>query len=351
MHPRAGTAPEDAYSSPEVASTPAIGEPWMMDRRADWLDLAFSRANRGSGLFAGGWGDWQRQRDAGMGDGGAGPVSTMVHVHLDPPLETRGGLRVHVGRFRSPVADQLPPRARSARVWWLRPPSGDGEPVWLHMAGTNEGGPRRRMYIARPLARRGISTLVLENPLYGIRAPQGQDGNDLRTVADLLLMSRAAVAEARALLRWLADRGHPRRGVAGYSMGGHVAALVAATVDEEIACAAMATGLSAVPIFCSDARGRSIRWDVLGRDTDDPRGRLAELIGGSDLDRFRSPSRTDAAILLGAERDAYVRRDQILALHRHWRFAELRWMGGGHVRAYLRRKDLADAMADAVERL
>jgi hypothetical protein len=318
--------------------------------RGHWLDRAFARYSRGDGLFGDGWGDWQEQRRIGRAASDVAVVDRL-NVHLNAPQTVRSGYRLVVGQFKSPLADDLPGRVRDGRFWWLRPAKSENEPVWVHMAGTGESGARRRLFIARPLAKRGISSLILENPFYGTRAPVGQSGNDLRTVAELLHMGRAAVREARALVGWLGEQGHNRRGVSGYSMGGHIAALAAATFPEPIACAAMATGLSAVPIFTEDELSKAIRWDVLGNEVDDPRALMGELIALSDVSRFSPPPIAKACVLLGARNDAYVRTNQIRALHDHWPGSDLRWFGGGHVAAYVRRKSLVDALLSAIGHL
>ncbi len=315
-----------------------------------WLDRAFARLSRGAGLFAQGWGDVEAVAAAGL-PGGALQDVPVIDVKLGAARRLRGGLRLSTGTFSSPIADQLPGEAKRAVFWWLRPAEGVEEPVWLHMAGTGEGGHRRRLHLARPLAQQGIGSVILENPYYGARAPSTQRGNNLAQVADLLCMCRGAVGEGRALLRWLGERGHRHRGVCGYSMGGQIAAIVAATVEEPVACAVMAAGQSAVPIFCRDALSSTICWRALGADPRRARERLASLIALADLDRFPMPQRPDAAILLGVARDGYVRPRQVRALHELWSGSELRWVGGGHVGTWLRRGPLVAVLHEAIGRL
>lgn len=318
------------------------------------VDRAFARWQRGGGLFAQGWGDWELHYRVGAAATDVEAIDPL-DVTFTSDRVVRGGLRLLEGVFTSPLGDEVPARTRLGRFWWLRPSAAPGstpEPVWVHMAGTGEGGPQRRLFIGRPLATRGTSSLILENPYYGLRAPVAQQGNDLRTVSDLLRMCRASVREARALLGWLGERGHRYRGVSGYSMGGHIAALAASTYPQPVACAAMASGLSAVPIFCNDALSRSIRWDVLADGAPEAaKQRMAQLVGISDLNRFGPPLCPQAAIVLGAQTDGYVRSEQVHALHQHWPGSELRWMRGGHVTTYLRRKPLLDALTDAMNNL
>ena len=72
------------------------------------------------------------------------------------------------------------------------------------------------MLIARPLLREhGIASLLLENPLYGKRKPEGQRRSNLRHVFDLYLMGIAIQFEAVALLNWLQRHRWGPFGIAG----------------------------------------------------------------------------------------------------------------------------------------
>ena len=219
------------------------------------------------------------------------------------------------------------------------------------MASTGEGGPQRRLRPGRALLRYGMSSLVFENPYYGLRAPDQQTGTDLLLVADLLRMCRGAVQEARALVGWLQQQGHRHVGVSGYSMGGHMAGLVAATSEAPLACSVLAAGQSSVPIFCEGALSSTICWSALGDDRQQALLRMAELVGAADLDRFGVPARCDAAVILGAQQDAYVAPEQVKSLSRLWPGSDLRWCRGGHVTTYLWQRPMVHALRDAMVRL
>jgi predicted alpha/beta hydrolase family esterase len=97
----------------------------------------------------------------------------------------------------------------------------------------------------------------------------------------------------------------------------------------------MAAGLSGVPVFNEGLLSRSVELSALG-GPERGRARLAELFGAADLDRHPPPRRPEAAVLVGARRDGYVRADQIEALAARWRGSELVWLDTGHAGALVR---------------
>src|SRR5688572_28580176 len=98
-----------------------------------------------------------------------------------------------------------------------------------------------RKAVYGPLVPLGIDLLILENPYYGLRRPLRAQNASVLTVADQVQMNVATLLEAIALLRWAKPR-YERRAVAGYSMGGHMAALTGVLYREPIAIGAFATG-------------------------------------------------------------------------------------------------------------
>lgn len=194
-----------------------------------------------------------------------------------------------------------------------------------------------RRNVALPLAREGITSFILENPYYGARRPRGQARADLHTVADQAAMNGATIVEARALLRLLGQE-HAKLAVAGFSMGGQMAALVGATYPEDIGIVACAAGDTAVPIFLEGVLERAIHWDVLAREAgtrDTARTLLAGVFDAASLAKQPLPRRCDAAILVAGDRDGYVSAESVQRLHALWPGSELRWLRAGHASAYL----------------
>ncbi|MGI9584220.1 MAG: alpha/beta hydrolase family protein [Acidimicrobiia bacterium] len=251
------------------------------------------------------------------------------------------------GSFTSPSA-ALPHRSQKGSILSLAP-TGATKRVVLLMPAWNEHEPRVRVALAKRLARRGIRTLILENPYYGTRHPDPTEGQPIRTVGDFMVMGGAAVTEARGILSWLTQEGW-EVGVSGYSMGGNTAALASATVPFPVATAALAASHSPGPVFLDGVLRGGIAWDALGGDSQEEALRAA-LNSVSVLDIEPQPH-TAAAVVVGARSDGYVPSAATHALAEHWPGSDLRTISGGHATLVWFRKDaLADAIVDAFERM
>jgi hypothetical protein len=134
-----------------------------------------------------------------------------------------------------------------------------------------------------------------------------------------------------------------------------MAAITAAVCPFPIACAALATGVSAAPIYIQGLLSWSIDLAALAGKNglpSDANDRLRRLIEAADLTHYAPPLRTDAAVLVGCARDGYVLRTEIQRLHEYWPGSELRWLQAGHVTAVIRSRALLHrAVADAIGRL
>jgi pimeloyl-ACP methyl ester carboxylesterase len=229
-------------------------------------------------------------------------------------------------------------------------PEEGADRIVVLMAAWNEHDSRARFGIARRLARRGIGSLVLENPYYGIRRPDDHDGQPIRTVADFFRMGIGAVMEGRGLLATVRAAGHIP-GVAGYSMGGNMSALVSATMTFPIATAPLAASYSPSPVYLDGALRGGIAWDALGgRSSAEPKLRQA-LLTASVLD-VPAPDHTQYAVLVSARSDGYVPVATTEALHAHWPGSELRWVSGGHATLlWFNKGALAAAIVDSFDRL
>lgn len=253
------------------------------------------------------------------------------------------------GTFRSPVPG-LPDRcSRGHLEWWMPPGAGRDTPVCLHFAATGDEGYLFRRVVALPLLRRGIGSLILENPYYGVRRPTGQSGTRLRSFSDLWTMGTTTVAEGVSLLAWLADQGYRRLGVAGVSMGGQVAALVASHWARPVATVAYVCPHNSEVVFTRGAMRISCDWEALGGE-EAAVPRLRELLSATDLRAFPPPARPRSSILVAAQFDAYVPRWSADLLHQAWPGSTLRWLPTGHVGAALFyrgafRRAVADAFA------
>lgn len=294
-------------------------------------------------FFSDGWGDMSIVNRAALPTGVPEPVSIEWVSDV-----TDEGLTTSVGVFESP-AEILPSHARHGAVTRVVPDDGTNRMVVL-MAAWNEHDSRARFGIARRLARRGIGSLVLENPYYGIRRPGEHDGQPIRTVADFFRMGIGTVMEGRGLLATIHGAGCIP-GVAGYSMGGNISALVSSTMPFPIATAPLAASYSPSPVYLDGALRGGIAWEALGGESSaEPKLREA-LLAASVLDR-PAPDHARHAVLVSARSDGYVPTSTTEALHAHWPGSELRWISGGHATLlWFHKGAFATAIADSFDRL
>ncbi len=294
-------------------------------------------------FFTDGWGDLSVIDTITM------PIGVPDPIQIEWVAEAaEDGLVTSVGIFESP-ANMLPAHARHGAVTRILPAEGTDRTVVL-MAAWNEHDSKARFGIARRLAAKGIASLVLENPYYGIRRPDDLDGQPIRTVSDFFRMGIGAVMEGRGLLATVRERGETP-GVAGYSMGGNMSALVSSTMPFPVATAPLAAAYSPSPVYLDGALRGGIAWDALGgAETAEPRLREA-LLAASVLDR-PAPDHAKHAVLVSAKSDGYVPPATTELLHAHWPGSELRWIGGGHASLlWFHKAALAAAIADSFDRL
>ncbi len=319
-----------------------------------FIDQIYSRLGRRSRLFAQGWGD--EAVLAGLTSAEVfRPAPAELGLAWERP-EVSEGIERTRGRFSSPAV-ALPAAVRAAHVRRVRAAGSPGRTACVILAGSREQGFSLRESIYGRLAAgpNGIDLVLLENPFYGLRRPPGQEGANLRTVAEHALMNIAIVWEAHALLEALRAEGYTRLGVAGYSMGGYMAALTAAFSRAPLAVAALAAGASPAPVFTRGGLSRSIDFAALGgapANAELARRRLESLFDLGRVTLWPAPVRPESAILLACRRDGYVPASETHALHAHWPKSELRWVDAGHISAlFTERRALRAAIRDAFARL
>lgn len=308
--------------------------------RMHWLDALAARfmVTRQPRLFEDGWGSQAVLEKLSRGPQGfAFPELSEVALG---PVRREGHLLIQEGHFPSPAAvGSLPEACREARFQLLLPrDAGPRPPVCVFLAAAGDEGFGLRRFIAGELARYGVGAMLLENPYYGSRRPPGQKGTAVRTVVDLLLMFRATAVEATALLGWLLARGHPKVGISGYSMGGSIAAYAAALFPLPAAVIPLAASHSSAPVFTEGVLSAVPDWEALGRTTGGPeaaRQRLNEVLSATSTTALPPLSHPRRAILVAARRDGFVPSSATLRLLQHWRGAELRYLPGGHISAFV----------------
>jgi pimeloyl-ACP methyl ester carboxylesterase len=311
------------------------------------LDVAVALLSRRSKLFSHGWGD--EELFARL---------TNRASYFDPPSpiavdwstgHKRRGVTRRDGTFLSPL-ELLPEHTRTVHVRACTRPKNTSACVIL--AGSRDEGFRAREYIFGELIGRDLDLYFMENPFYGRR--RTPKGPARMTISDHGLMVLGMVLEARALLEHLRPC-YPKLVVAGYSMGGHMAAITAAVTPFAMGCAALATGASASNIYTRGLLSWSVDLDALGGAPTlraAARERLHQLFEVADLTRYPVPARTDAAVIVGCKRDGYVFSSETARLHQYWKGSALCWIPAGHFSAMVTsRRALCDCVAEAAEKL
>lgn len=140
----------------------------------------------------------------------------------------------------------------AARLW-LHP---EPRPVMIlvhgYMAGQHHV--EERVWPSTWLFRRGLDLAFFVLPFHGVRSQRARfrpppfPGSDPRVTNEGF---RQAMYELASLVSWLRDRGHPRVGIMGMSLGGYTTAL-AATVEPRLSCAIPVIPLTSIADFARD---------------------------------------------------------------------------------------------------
>jgi hypothetical protein len=252
---------------------------------------------------------------------------------------------VRDGRFAA--STDVPAEAKVAFARVIEPPHGTDR-MCLLMAAWNDHGYNTRQQLAEELLSRGIGSVLLEIPYYGVRRTVGPEEQPIQSVADFARMGLGAVAEGRALLKHFRTR--YSMGVSGYSMGGNIGALVGAAAGFPVAMAPLAASYSPGPVFLDGVISNGIQWDALGgRDQADP---LRFALTAPSVLRLPRPDWAPAAVIVAAKSDGFIPPTAVTKLHQHWSGSELRWRRGGHATLLWRQRHvLADAITDSFDRL
>jgi hypothetical protein len=323
---------------------------------ASLLDRTYAAWSNRRLFFRHGWGDLSLLEEALREDEDSRPVRPVNPAWEN--IREEGDALLKQGSFPSPfMHPALPVESRTAHVELVLPREWNRQtPVCLHFAATgDEGFERRRTALAFPLLQHGIGSLILENPYYGRRRPPGQHSKMLNLFTDLWLMAAATIAEGRSLVDWLRREGFERLGVCGISMGGSMGARTAAMDPDPLAVTALITPHSATAVFTEGLLKNYCAWDVLNRQLDgsgDALTRMREFLDHTDIRRLPPLPRPEAAFLVGARSDAYISRESVEIVHRHWPGSTLTWVASGHVGAFLFHRGLwVEAVRESFSRL
>ena len=316
------------------------------------LDRLYARTSAAR-MFWGGWGRRDHiaaeQRGDLLGDGAAEIDLQWREARLER------GLEITEGTFETPRLPLALPGVVSTAHVRLVSPQGRGAtgPICLHLAATSDEFFERRHFAhALPLAERGVSSLILENPFYGRRRPPYQHDSALVYFSDLLTMARTCLEEARALVSWLDRAGYGPIVATGVSMGGQMAALTAMLAEVPIGVTPFIPPHSGTAVYSEGLLSSCVAWDVLGEPHGGPREAfvaMREALEYTDIRNFEPLTTPRAALVVGATRDGFIPATSTRIVHEAIPGARLRWLDAGHVSAFvLHRRAFLRAVFDTL---
>ena len=142
--------------------------------------------------------------------------------------------------------------------------------------------------MALPLAReRGVGSLLLENPYYGLRKPRAQLRSSLHHVSDLFIMGAALILEAHVLLSWAERQGCWPLACHGISMGGHMASLAASAWPKPVALVPCLAWTSGSVTFCQGVMSGAIPWHLLAAQREEVAKEVWQLVDSPEFDSER----------------------------------------------------------------
>ena len=328
----------------------------IIDDLYAYLENKVTARRAESRFFSKGWGN-----HAAIGEvqrkifSGTPPVD--IEVRWENEWRPHRGHYARDGLFEtSHFRAYLPEESRTCYFRIISPEPELRCPVYVHMAASGEEGyAAREASIAVPLLARGCGSLIVEHPYLGRRRPAAQRSTRPNHVSDLLLLGGTAIEEARSILQWLYRRGHPRLGITGVSMGGHLAALAGVLTAFDLAIVPYVAPHSAVPVFTEGLIKKACDWEKLaGNDIhkEFAEQKLRKYLQCTAIDQFPLPRNQAVVIAIAARDDRFVPAHSVEAPSRHWPNAELRCIEGGHVSSILGQQNshLA-ALVDAMDML
>ncbi|VDN07927.1 unnamed protein product, partial [Thelazia callipaeda] len=236
------------------------------------IDLALRRILLLSKFFTNSWGNPEtlatslKFRTNVMSNGG---IMEIVE-HTNPKMEaTSVGNHYMEGYFISPLASLFPDLlpGNIGQATWRGKFSKIKNALVIHLAGTGDHTYFRREFgFANDLLKSNISSILLQNPFYGSRKPRDQFRSSLTNVSDLFVMGGALVSECNFLLKWAKGQGYWPLGLAGVSMGGHMACLACTNFPEPIALVPCLSWTTASTVFVEGTLSKSVSWDVLAME-------------------------------------------------------------------------------------
>ncbi len=268
------------------------------------------------------------------------PLVEPVAAAVDPTPRRRYRMSWEVLTFDSPRA--LPASVAAEAGWLDVSPtcqahvrllthSGEPRPWVIAVHGAEQGKDLDLLALRAKHLHEGLGLNVALPvlPLHGHRRLPGVQVPDVDPVGNIA-WALVAVAELRALRRWIGVQGDPPVGVYGVSLGGYLTALTAG-VEPELDVAVAGIPMVSINRLLARHAVRSLSRD--GRRM----GSLLRADSVRELERFVDPLQFEPAVpverrhVIAGLVDRITTPHQALALWEHWGRPEITWFGGGHV--------------------
>lgn len=249
------------------------------------------------------------------------------------------GVEMANGTFISPAHKFLPSESKIAYVKKVMPiDANENTPIVVHFPGTgDEGFKRREFFLAVPLAKKGIGSIILEAPYYGYRRPHQQNGMYIREASDLFKMVHSMFEEGRSILDYIQKEGFKKVVTTGFSMGGVLSVMTSFQHEIISGTVPCVTPHAPHPVFLEQTLKDAINWEAmiktLPNGFNTPQEFLTKYFDLSDMrtfPRFRLPKEVE---IVAASHDAYVPPASGDILARELGANKVTWVDGGHVSA------------------
>ena len=301
------------------------------------LDRAYRAATNNELFFNNGCGDYEYLQEL---IDIYNAIASLKKIELKwQDSKTLLGIEMANGTFVSSAHKFLPSESKIAYVRKIMPVGANKDtPVVVHFPGTgDEGFKRREFFLAVPLAKKGIGSIILEAPYYGYRRPHQQNGMYIREASDLFKMVHSMFEEGRSILDYLQRQGFEKVVTTGFSMGGVLSVMTAFQHNLVSGTVPCVTPHAPHPVFLEQTLKDAINWDAmkktLPKEFTSPQDYLTRYFDLSDMQtfpRFRVPKEVE---IVAATHDAYVPKASGEILARELNAREVTWVDGGHVSA------------------
>lgn len=292
-----------------------------------WMDRVQVWTLKRRFCFLDGWGDLSVVDSIAADLCDPVPVDAL-ELSWSPPTHVLGA-DLRIGTFASPM-EGLPDKVAAGRVWWLHPADQEVRGAVVAFASWGDEGPTLRGRILGPLVREGVSILILENPYYGVRRPDGQRAQGLRTVEDFIRMQGAAFREGRALMRWAQRAIDAPVCIFGFSMGGHIGGAISSSLRSPVPTVLVAPPLCPSEPMSEGPISLCVDWDRLGGQCPEVVSRWREVMDRFDLRALPAPRQPDLVRLIGCGADGLVPSAHTQGLSDAWSLP-VDWHPIGHV--------------------